>query len=51
MKDYMHLIEKDVLRYEEFLKHMDQLNEEEQSKDSFVHIADVVKQVVESINQ
>ena len=51
MKDYMHLIEKDVLRYEEFLKHMDQLNEEEQSKDSFVHIADVVKQVVETINQ
>ena len=46
MKDSMHLLEKDVLRYEEFLKHMDQLN-----NDSFVHIADVVKQVVETINQ
>ena len=31
MKDYIHLLEKDVLRYEEFLKHMDQLNEEDQS--------------------
>ena len=51
MKDYMHLLEKDVLRYEEFLKHMDQLNEEDQSNYSFVHIADVVKQVVKSINQ
>ena len=51
MKDYMHLLEKDVLLYEEFLKHMDQLNEEDQSNDSFVHIADVVKQVVETINQ
>ncbi len=51
MKDYMHLLEKDVLRYEEFLKHMDQLNEEDQSKDSFVHISDVVKQVIETINQ
>ena len=51
MKDYMHLLEKDVLRYEEFLKYMDQLNEDDQSNDSFVHIADVVKQVVESINQ
>lgn len=50
MKDYMHLLEKDVLRYEEFLKHMDQLNEEDQSKDSFIHIADVVKQVVETFN-
>ena len=47
----MHLLEKDVLRYEEFLKYMDQLNEDDQSNDSFVHIADVVKQVVESINQ
>ena len=51
MKDYMHLLEKDVLRYEEFLKHMEQLNEEDQSNDSFVHIADVVKQVVDIINQ
>ena len=51
MKDYMHLLEKDVLRYEEFLKHMDQLKEEDQSNDSFVHIADVVKQVVDIINQ
>ena len=51
MKDYMHLLEKDVLRYEEFLKHMDQLNEEDHSNDSFVHIADVVKQVVETFNQ
>ena len=51
MKDYMHLLEKDVLRYEEFLKHMDQLNEEDQSNDSFVHIADVVKQVVDIINK
>ena len=47
----MHLLEKDVRRYEEFLKHMEQLNEEDQSSDSFVHIADVVKQVVETINQ
>ena len=51
MKDYMHLLEKDVLRYEEFLKHMDQLNEVDQSNDSFVHIADLVKQVVDTINQ
>ncbi len=51
MKDYMHLLEKDVLRNEEFLKHMEQLNEEDQSNNSFVHIADVMKQVVESINQ
>ena len=51
MKDYMHLLEKDVLRYEEFLKHMDQLNQEDKSNDSFVHIADVVKQVAETINQ
>ena len=51
MKDYMHLLEKDVLQYEEFLKHMDQLNEEDQSNDSFVNIADLVKQVVETINQ
>ena len=51
MKDYMHLLEKDVLRYEEFLKHMDQLNEEDQSNDSFVNITDVVKQVVETINR
>ena len=47
----MYLLEKDVLRYEEFLKHMEQINEEDQSNDSFVHIADVVKQVVETINQ
>ena len=50
MKDYMHLLEKDVLRYEEFLKHMEHLNEEDQSMSNFVHIADVVKQVVESVN-
>ena len=50
MTAYMQLLEKDVLRYEEFLKHMDQLNEEDQLMDNFVHIADVVMQVVESVN-
>ena len=50
MKNYIHLLEDDILRYEEFLKHMDQLNDEYQSNDSFIHIADVVKQIVESIN-
>ena len=47
---YMQLLEKDVLRYEEFLRHMDQLSEEDQLMGNFVHIADVVKQVVESVN-
>ena len=50
MKDYMQLLEKDVLRYEEFFKHMYQLNDEYLSSDSFVHITDIVKQIVESIN-
>ena len=50
MKNYIHLLEEDILRYEEFLKHMYQLNDEYLSNDSFVHIRDIVKQIVESIN-
>lgn len=47
MEAVMQILEEDVLRYEEFLNHLDQINEDDQVQNTFVHIGDVVKQVIQ----
>ena len=47
MKADMQILEEDVLRYEEFLNHLDQINEDDQAQNTFVHIGDLVKQVLQ----
>ena len=47
MEAVMQTLEEDVLRYEEFLTHLDQINEDDQAQNTFVHIGDLVKQVLQ----
>ena len=47
MEAVMQILEEDVLRYEEFLNHLDQINEDEQAQNTFVRIGHVVKEIIQ----
>ena len=43
MEAVMQTLEEDVLRYEEFLNHLDQINKDDYAQNIFVPIGDVVR--------
>ena len=50
MKMCMQPLKGNLLKYEDFLKNLDQLDEDDLTKDRFLHIADIVKIIIEKTN-
>ena len=47
MEAVMQILEEDVLRYEEFLNHLDRINEDDQGQNTFARIGHVVKEIIQ----